>query len=180
MQIIHTATYIHCFFLTLINVFLYMFGTIHVYLSLFSHFVFLFSPSFFTPLAMRHIRLFSIFESVSLQSARNIMEIRKTIYSSRRKKKCCVNYNQNKCSNMSFSSLLIHILIHILFCDKKSLNNIPYRNLSQSFKEHSKMGVWVPWTPALGPYLVGPRPQNTARLNTMLLLSFEVVITLKL
>ena len=46
LQIIHAATYIHCFFLTLINVF-FMFSTIHLSLSLlFSHFLFLFSPSF--------------------------------------------------------------------------------------------------------------------------------------
>ena len=154
----------------------YMYIFLYYFLILCSYFHLL----FLTPLVTRHILLFSMFDSVSLQPARNIMEIRKTLYSSRWKKKCCVNYNQNKCSNMSFSSLLIHILIHILFCDKKSLNNIPYRNLSQSFKEHSKMGVWVPWTPALGPHIVGPRSQNTARLNTILLLSFEVAITLKL
>ena len=46
LQIMHQATYIHCFFLNLINVF-YMFSTLHRYLSiLFSHFVFLLSPSF--------------------------------------------------------------------------------------------------------------------------------------
>ena len=46
LQRIHAATYIHCSFLTLINVF-YMFSTIQPSLSLlFSHFVFLFSPSF--------------------------------------------------------------------------------------------------------------------------------------
>ena len=46
LQIIHPITYIHCFFLNLINVF-YMFSIIHPYLSLlFSPFVFLFSPSF--------------------------------------------------------------------------------------------------------------------------------------
>ena len=33
---------------------------------------------------------------------------------------------------------------------------------------------------ALGPHLVGPRPQNIARLNTILLFNFEVVTTLKL
>ena len=46
LQRIHAAAYIHCSFLTLINVF-YMFSTIQPSLSLlFSHFVFLFSPSF--------------------------------------------------------------------------------------------------------------------------------------
>ena len=46
LQIIHATTYIHCFFLTLINVF-YMFSAIHSYLYLLiSHFVFLFSTSF--------------------------------------------------------------------------------------------------------------------------------------
>ena len=33
---------------------------------------------------------------------------------------------------------------------------------------------------ALDPHLVGPRSQNIARLNTILLLNFEVAITLKL
>ena len=41
LQIIHAATYIHCFFPTLINVFFYMFSTIHPYLSLLFTFFFL-------------------------------------------------------------------------------------------------------------------------------------------
>ena len=46
LPIMHQATYIQCFFLNLINVF-YMFSTLYRYLSiLFSHFVFLLSPSF--------------------------------------------------------------------------------------------------------------------------------------
>ena len=112
--------------------FLYMFSNIHPYLSLlFSHFVFLFSPSFFTLLTTRHILLFTVlmFDSISLQPAYNITEIRKTLYSSWQKKKCHINYNQNKCSkymvqSMSFSSLLFHILINILFCDKKNILTI--------------------------------------------------------
>ena len=65
-----------------------------------------------------------MFDSISLQPARNITEIRKTLYISRRKEKYHFNYNQSKCSkymvqSMNFSSLLIHILIHILFCDQK-------------------------------------------------------------
>ena len=39
-------------------------------------------------------------DSVSLQPARNIMEIKKTLDSPRQKKRCRVNYNQNKYSNM--------------------------------------------------------------------------------
>ena len=46
LRIILAATYIHWFFLTLL-IFFSMFNTINPYLSLlFSHFVFLFSPSF--------------------------------------------------------------------------------------------------------------------------------------
>ena len=95
-----------------------MLSTIHPYLSL----LFLILCSYFhllflTLLATRYILLFTMFDSISLQPARNVTELTKTLYSSRRKKKCRVNYNQNKCSkhmvqSMSFSSLFIHILIH--------------------------------------------------------------------
>ena len=98
--------------------FIYMLSTIHPYLSL----LFLILCSYFhllflTLLATRYILLFTMFDSISLQPARNVTELTKTLYSSRRKKKCRVNYNQNKCSkhmvqSMSFSSLFIHILIH--------------------------------------------------------------------
>ena len=103
LQVIRGATYIHCFFLTLINIF-YIFNTIHSYLSLlFSHFVFLFSfvyLLFLTLLATRHILQFTIFDSISLQPARSITEIK--LHSPRRKKKCRVNYNQNNYSNLIF------------------------------------------------------------------------------
>ena len=142
LQIIHRATYIHSFFLTLINVF-YIFSTIHSYLSLlFSHFVFLFSPSF--PYSPQDILQFTIFDSISLQPARNITEI--TLHSPQRKTKCRINYNQNNYSNLISGSryelffppyqltfflpfgqaeiffsyhILSNILIYILFCDKK-------------------------------------------------------------
>ena len=42
LQIIHPVTYIHCFFLNLINVF-YMFSTIRPYLSMFSFCVIIFT-----------------------------------------------------------------------------------------------------------------------------------------
>ena len=58
------------------------------------HLLFLTLPS------TRDILLFTMFDSILLQPARNITEIRKTHYSSRRKKKCPVNHNQNKCSNI--------------------------------------------------------------------------------
>ena len=51
-----------------------MFSIIHPYLSqLFPHFVFFFSPSFHPLLATRHILQFTMFDSISLQPARNIM-----------------------------------------------------------------------------------------------------------
>ena len=98
--------------------FIYMLSTIQPYLSL----LFLILCSYFhllflTLLATRYILLFTMFDSISLQPARNVTELTKTLYSSRRKKKCRVNYNQNKCSkhivqSTSFASLFIHILIY--------------------------------------------------------------------
>ena len=55
---------------------------------------------FLTLLATRHILQFTIFDSISLQPARNITEIK--LHSPRRKKKCRVNYNQNNYSNLIF------------------------------------------------------------------------------
>ena len=90
---------------------------------------------FLTLLATRHILQFIMFDSISLKTARNIMEI-KNIY-----------YNQNKyCNTMIFGTkyelllstyritfflafglakicfshhILMNILIYILFCDKE-------------------------------------------------------------
>ena len=86
-----------------------------------------------------------MFDSISLQPARNITEI--TLHSPLGKKKCHANYNQNKYSNiiifgtkyklflplyqitffLAFGQakiffsydILMNILIYILFCDKK-------------------------------------------------------------
>ena len=55
---------------------------------------------FLTLLATRHILQFTMFDSISLQPARNITEIKKTLHSPRQKKKYRVNYNQNKHSNI--------------------------------------------------------------------------------
>ena len=67
----------HCFFLTLITVF-YMFSTMYPYLSvLFFLFCFYFHLLFLIFLATRHILQFTIFDSISLQPARIITEIRK-------------------------------------------------------------------------------------------------------
>ena len=64
-----------------------MFSTIYPDLSLlFSHFVFLFSPSFSSLLAMRHILQFTMFDSISLQPARNNTEIGNTSYSTTKEK----------------------------------------------------------------------------------------------
>ena len=55
-----------------------MFSIIHPYLfELFPHFVFFFSPSFHPLLATRHILQFTMFDSILLQPARNITEIKK-------------------------------------------------------------------------------------------------------
>ena len=76
LQIILSVTYIHCFFLTLINVSC-MFSTIHPHLSLFfSHLVFLFSPSFS---CHETILQFTMFDSISLKLARNITQIKNFI-----------------------------------------------------------------------------------------------------
>ena len=61
---------LHCFFLTLL--YFYIFSTIYPYLSLlFSHFVFSFLPCFFTFLSTSHILQYTMFDSISLQPARN-------------------------------------------------------------------------------------------------------------
>ena len=82
-----------CFFICLVT---YTHICLYYFLLLFS----LFHLLFFTLLAMRHILQFTMFDSISLQPASNITEMRKTLHSPRQKKKCCINYNQNKCSNI--------------------------------------------------------------------------------
>ena len=57
--------------------FIYVVSYIHMS-SLFPHFVFLFSPSLFTFLPMRQVLQF-MFESISLEAARNITEIKNTL-----------------------------------------------------------------------------------------------------
>ena len=117
---------------------------IHIYLYYFLILCSYFHPLLLTLLVTRHILQFTIFDSISLQPARNITEI--TLHSPRRKKKCRVNYNQNNYSNLIFGlnyelflplyqitfflrfgqakiffsyHILMNILIYILFCDKK-------------------------------------------------------------
>ena len=69
---------LHCFFLTLITDF-YMFNVVYPYLLLlFSHLVFLFSSFFLILLTTRHILQFIMFDTISLQPARNITEIKST------------------------------------------------------------------------------------------------------
>ena len=96
LRIIHAATYIHCFFLTLINVFLlvpYIHICLYYFLILCSYFHLL----FLTLLAARHILQFTMLDSISLQPAREII---KTLYRPWQRKNCRVNLNQSKCSNM--------------------------------------------------------------------------------
>ena len=126
-----------CFFISLVPY-------IHIYLYYFLILCSYFHPLFLTLLATRHILQFTIFDSISLQPARNITEI--TLHSSQRKKMFRVNYNQNNYSNLISGSkyelflppyqitfflafgqakiffsyrILMNILIYILFCDKK-------------------------------------------------------------
>ena len=88
-------------------------------------------------LATRHVLPFTIFDSISLQHSSYITEIRKTLHSPRRKKKCRINYNQNKCSSTMiygakyefFLSPYAVLFTYYYFVTKKSLNNIPYRKL---------------------------------------------------
>ena len=133
--------------------FLFVFSTIHLCLSLlFSHFVFLYLPSFSDFLTTRHILQFRMFDLISLQPTHCIMERKKILHSSLRKKKWRINDNQNKYSNIIifgtkdvlfippykitfFSALsqakiafsyhiLMNMLIYILFCDQKNLLTI--------------------------------------------------------
>ena len=117
---------------------------IHIRLYYFLILCSYFHPLFLTLLATRHILQFTIFDSISLQPARSITEIK--LHSPRRKKKCRVNYNHNNYSNLIFGlnyelflppyqitfflgfgqakiffsyHILMNILIYILFCDKK-------------------------------------------------------------
>ena len=54
---------------------------------------------FLTLLATRYILQFTkSYDFITI--CRNIMEIKKTLHSPRRKKTCSINYNQNKYSNM--------------------------------------------------------------------------------
>ena len=55
-----------------------------------------------------------------------------------------------------------------------------WSHLSFFFFYYFVKGVCVPPPSALDPYLVGPRHQNIARLNTRLLFSFEVVVSFRL
>ena len=117
---------------------------IHICLYYFLILCSYFHPLFLTLLATRHILQFTIFDSISLQPARNITEI--TLHSSQRKKKFRVNYNQSNYSNLISGSkyelflppyqitfflafgqfkifigyhIVRNIFLYILFCDKK-------------------------------------------------------------
>ena len=71
LQIIQAVTYIHCFFLTLINVFFIHF---YYFLILCSYFHLL----FLALLTTRHILQFTMFDTISLKPARNVTEIKNT------------------------------------------------------------------------------------------------------
>ena len=94
LQITHAVTYIalflpnsnNCFFLRLVPY-------IHTCLYYFQILCFCFHCLFHAFFAMRHIPQFTMLDSISLQPARNITEI-KILHSPLRKKKCRVNYNQ--------------------------------------------------------------------------------------
>ena len=123
-----------------------------------------------------------MFDSMSLQLARNITEIKKTFHSTRRKKKCRVNYNQNKYSNiikfgtkyklffplyqitlfLAFGQakkifsyhILMNILIYILFCDKKLLKSLVTTTIGSSRPEvFCKKGVLGNFTKFTGKHL---------------------------
>ena len=64
---------------------------------------FYFHLLFLTLLATRHILQFTMFDLISV--------IKKTLHSPRRKKKCCVNYNRNKCSNIIIFGTKYEIII---------------------------------------------------------------------
>ena len=94
LQIIHAAVYTGLFLPDPKNCF-YTFSIIYQYLSLlFSHFVFLFSPSF--SYSFRH-QTYSTFYNVWFDFMPVILQKWKTLHSPRQKKNCRVDYNQTKC-----------------------------------------------------------------------------------
>ena len=108
---------------------------LYYFLILFSYFHLL----FLTLPSTRDILLFTMFDSILLQPARNITEIRKTRYSSRRKKKCPVNHNQNKCSNIwykvwVFSPPLFTFLFTYYFVTKNLLTMSHITKLQVTFQ----------------------------------------------
>ena len=98
----HSCGYLHSLFLPGSDkcFFICLGPYIDICLYYFLNFCCYFYLLFLTFLATRHILQFAMFDSMSLQLARNITEIKKTFHSTRRKKKCRVNYNQNKYSNI--------------------------------------------------------------------------------
>ena len=137
-----------------------MFSAIYPYLPLlFSHFVFLFSLSFSFSSRYGHILQFTMFNTNSLQPARNITEIKKMLHSPLPSKKFPVNYNQPNAPIFKwnkvwvFSSFLSNYFLlsfdqaHALtshfnensyFETKRSLNNTPHRKFSLNCKQHSR------------------------------------------
>ena len=97
LQIIHAATYIELFPPDSNNCFVCLVPYIHICLYYFLILCFYFHFLFLALLPMRHILQFKMFDSILLQPARSITEIKKYfIRCSRRKKKCHVNYNITK------------------------------------------------------------------------------------
>ena len=82
------------------NFFICLVPYIHICLNYFLILCSYFHLLFLTPLAMRHILQFTMFDSISLQPACNITEIKKAPLVHDEKKKYRVNYNQNKHSNI--------------------------------------------------------------------------------
>ena len=119
------AAYIALFLPDANKCFFYMFSTIHPYLSLlFSHIVFLFTPSF----------SYSMLDSILEIKNTNIIIFgtKYELFIPRYLSLSFIAFGQAK---IFFNNhILMNILIDILFCDKKSPNNISYRKTFQKKK----------------------------------------------
>ena len=86
-----------------------------------------------------------MFDSISLQPARNTTEIRKTLYGWRRKKKCHAGYNQKNALMYGtkyefFLPPYYSHLIHVLFCEYLTIFHIePYHNTANNTFQTKKV-----------------------------------------
>ena len=134
---------LHCFFLTLITVFSY------VYISLFVSIILSFSQCFYFHLlfpylfATRHILHFTMFDSISLQPARNITEIRNTSQPTTKERKRFASIMRSSnifvkesmsfffllIKSLSFQFLIRLMLSHHILRSQETLKSSHFKNL---------------------------------------------------